>query len=109
MLAIKKLPHASKPTVARLRLRRRAQLRTPIPLKVNFAASAPGAPLSEAKKAVANAISAINSNAPALKKISASAVSPRHSAQAIMASPTRPLTMPVKLPRLFFPDFRSEI
>ena len=87
MLAIKKLPHASKLTVARLRLLRRAQLRTPISLNVNFAApSRP--PANDEMIAAANAIPAIRSKAPALKNASASEVAPR-----AIAQPTNPIAL----------------
>ena len=90
MLPIKKLPHASKLTVARLRLRRRAQLRTPISLKVNFSPSRPTA--NEEMTAAENAIPAIRSRAPAQKKVSASDVAPRAIAQPTNPTALNPVT-----------------
>ena len=87
---MRKLPQASKPSVATLRLRRRAQLRTPISLNENFAETPPGPPASEESKPAASARPAINSSAPALKNNSAFAASLCQKAQPtanIAASP----------------------
>ena len=100
MLAIRKLPHASRPSVARLRLRRRAQLRTPNSLSVNCAAARHRFPPNEDSMAAENASPATSNNAPTLKNVSASDVSWRHSAQPLSPRAIRPATVPRRPPRL---------
>src|SRR6266540_7374236 len=91
MLAMRKLPQASRPSVARLRLRRRAQLRTPISLNENFAETPSRPPASDESKAAESARPAISDSAPALKNTSALAVSLRQSAQPITINALSPV------------------
>src|SRR6266542_6512581 len=84
----RKLPQASKATLARLRVRRRVQLRSPIAARLSRRVASER-PRADSRRATA-ANSATSSNAPALKKVSALALSPCQTAQPIRASAAAP-------------------
>src|SRR4051794_439534 len=90
---MRKLPQASNPIVARLRLRRRAQPRMPSPIKLNCPPAC--VPASRFKKVEAKANPEIKSSAPAPKKIPALPVSFCEIAQTIKPIAPIPQMAPI--------------
>src|SRR5882724_599010 len=103
MDAMTKEPQASKATVERLRLRRRAQPRIARPASVK---PAPSARRASARSQAATAPRpAINNSEPALKKYSAFDRSPLIKAQTMIPSALRPAPRAIHMPRLRDCDF----
>ena len=92
-----KHPLDNSAATAMLRLRRRAQPRTPKDARVNR--STPALPPMRRSHAAAKPSPATNNNAPAPKKTSAFELSPFAKAQPTMARAAEPAIIPVQSPR----------